>query len=321
MGFYDVFNGDADGICGLLQLRFAFPRDALLVTGVKRDIRLLSRVAAAPGDGISVLDISLDANRAALDRVLAAGARVEWFDHHWPGEVPTHPALDAHIDTDASLCTSLIVDRYLGGRFRKWAVVAAFGDNLDAAAVATATAAGLDEAQTARLRALGVCMNYNAYGESVDDLMFPPAELYSQLRSYPDPLDFVRESPVVDQLQTGMREDLAKAAAAPVEMLGAGARVVMLPDARWARRVVGVHANALAREAPAKAHAVLIARARGDYQVSVRAPVAQPAGAAELVRRFASGGGREGAAGIDALPESDLERFRAAMRESYPGPG
>jgi hypothetical protein len=41
---YDVFNGDADGICALHQLRLANPRDAVLLTGVKRDIALLQRV-------------------------------------------------------------------------------------------------------------------------------------------------------------------------------------------------------------------------------------------------------------------------------------
>ena len=46
----DVFNGDADGICALLQLRKAEPRDATLVTGVKRDINLLAKVDAGAGD-------------------------------------------------------------------------------------------------------------------------------------------------------------------------------------------------------------------------------------------------------------------------------
>jgi len=36
MAYYDVFNGDADGICALHQLRLAEPREATLVTGVKR---------------------------------------------------------------------------------------------------------------------------------------------------------------------------------------------------------------------------------------------------------------------------------------------
>ncbi|MGB5082223.1 MAG: acetyltransferase, partial [Burkholderiales bacterium] len=34
----DVFNGDADGLCSLRQLRLAEPAESQLVTGVKRDI-------------------------------------------------------------------------------------------------------------------------------------------------------------------------------------------------------------------------------------------------------------------------------------------
>ncbi|MGB0765140.1 MAG: DHH family phosphoesterase, partial [Luminiphilus sp.] len=45
MTHFDVFNGDADGICALLQLRQADARPSQLVTGVKRDISLLERVA------------------------------------------------------------------------------------------------------------------------------------------------------------------------------------------------------------------------------------------------------------------------------------
>lgn len=40
-----AFNGDADGLCALQQLRLAEGADAVLVTGVKRDIHLLKRVA------------------------------------------------------------------------------------------------------------------------------------------------------------------------------------------------------------------------------------------------------------------------------------
>ena len=84
--FY-AFNGDADGLCALQQLRLADPRDATLVTGVKRDIELLRRVNAATGDEVTVLDISLDANREDLHRLLEAGAAVRYFDHHYAGEV------------------------------------------------------------------------------------------------------------------------------------------------------------------------------------------------------------------------------------------
>lgn len=318
MGFYDVFNGDADGICALLQLRLTSPRDAQLVTGVKRDIRLLGRVSAGDGDEITVLDVSLDANRDGLHRALDAGARVVWFDHHRPGVIPAHASLTAHIDTDPALCTSLIVDRHLGGCFRRWAVVAAFGDNLESPALAAAAAAGLDRQETGLLRDLGVCMNYNAYGESIDDLMFAPDQLYLRLRHFADPLEFIAQTADLKRLQSGMREDMTRANAEPIEALGPGARAVTLPDSRWSRRVVGVFANALACAMPEKAHAVLIRRADGGFLVSVRAPIERPTGAVGVARRFASGGGREGAAGIDALPESELEAFFDTMRETYP---
>ena len=53
----DVFNGDADGLCALHQLRLADPQPSELVTGVKRDIKLLDRVQAIAGDRVTVLDI------------------------------------------------------------------------------------------------------------------------------------------------------------------------------------------------------------------------------------------------------------------------
>ena len=60
--FYDVFNGDADGICALHQLRLAAPCTSVLITGAKRDIALLERVQAQAGDVVTVLDISMARN-------------------------------------------------------------------------------------------------------------------------------------------------------------------------------------------------------------------------------------------------------------------
>ena len=67
---HDVFNGDADGICALHQLRLAEPLDATLVTGLKREIDLVRRVDARPGDTVSVFDVSLSVNRDEMDEAL-----------------------------------------------------------------------------------------------------------------------------------------------------------------------------------------------------------------------------------------------------------
>ena len=74
MADFDAFNGDADGVCALVQLRLAEPRESTLITGVKRDIGLAKRIEAGAGDRVTVLDVSLDKNRDDIQRILDAGA-------------------------------------------------------------------------------------------------------------------------------------------------------------------------------------------------------------------------------------------------------
>ena len=313
---YDIFNGDADGLCALHQLRLDAPLEAELVTGVKRDIELLARVHAEPGDALTVLDVSMKANAAALARALERGARVRWFDHHSTGEIPRHAALEAHIDTAPDVCTSLLVDRHLQGRHRMWAVVAAFGDNLVNAAVAAAQPLRLDHTELARLHELGECLNYNGYGESLDDLHYHPADLYQALQPYRDPRHFIFDEPVFNVLRSAYAEDLYRAGEVRPYVENAAIAVHVMPDAAWSRRVCGVYGNRLAQSHPKRGHAVLVPKS-GGYMVSVRAPLEQPRGAAALCEQFDTGGGREGAAGINLLPQSELERFVAAFQQAF----
>jgi len=313
MNLIDVFNGDADGICALHQLRLAEPADSALVTGPKRDISLLKRVQAQAGDRVTVLDIALSKNREALDGLLAAGAHVRYFDHHQPGDIPCHPNFEAHIDTDANVCTSLLVNDYLHGKHLPWAVTAAFGDNLADSARQAAEPLGLTAEQLAQLQSLGECLNYNGYGETLDDLFFHPAELYRSLRPYADPFAYIHESAAYPVLQAGYAEDMARAVSVtPAEVRDAG-RIFMLPAEKWARRISGVFGNQLAVESPSQAHAVLTAKPEGGFVVSVRAPLAAKSGADEVCSRFDSGGGRKGAAGINHLPEAEVGRFIATF--------
>jgi hypothetical protein len=313
----DVFNGDADGVCALHQLRLAEPVTSELVTGVKRDIRLLDRVQAGAGDRVTVLDISLDSNRKGLMRLLEAGASVEYFDHHHAAEVPQNPNLITHIDLSAGACTSILVDRHLAGRYRLWAITAAFGDNLEQSARALADSEGLVEAQIQKLTRLGECLNYNGYGDNLEDLHFHPAQLYAELKPYSDPFAFFAESSAFAKLEAGLREDTAKAAGLQAFQHDALSAAYVMPDAPWARRVSGVFANRLASDNPDRAHAVLTTNQYGDFTVSVRAPISKPLGADTLCLKFATGGGRKGAAGINRLPATELEQFLASFRAQF----
>ncbi|OGS80832.1 MAG: acetyltransferase [Gallionellales bacterium GWA2_55_18] len=315
---YDVFNGDADGICALHQLRLAFPAANNLVTGTKREIDLLQRVEVGSGDEVTVLDLALSNNRDALLAMLGKGVKVQYFDHHVSENIPDHQNLTAMIDTSPDICTSLLVNHYLGGKYLVWAVIGAFGDNLHEAACEAAKPLGLKPPQLTALRELGEYLNYNSYGESVEDLNFHPAELYRIMHQQKNPFIFIREDGIFEILKNGYNEDMALARAIRPEYETPGGAVYILPAKPWSRRVSGAFGNTLASASPDCAHAVLTQRRDGAFVVSVRAPLSTNSGADTLCSRFATGGGRKGAAGINLLPENELPQFMQAFDEAFP---
>lgn len=310
MADFDVFNGDADGICALLQLRLTEPRESTLVTGVKRDIALLGGVEAGAGDRVTVLDISLDKNRDALSALLDRGAAVWYCDHHYAGELPEHERFEAHINTEPTVCTSSLVNGCLAGAQRPWAVVGSFGDNLRASARALARPLALSEERLQRLEQLGSYINYNGYGPELSELHFHPAQLFRELLPYRDPEQFMADNrEIFERLEHGYRADLGAARALTPTYRDDRVAVFLLPAETWARRVSGVFSNELTNADPARAHAVVTPKRDGGLLVSVRAPLADRGGADELCRQFASGGGRAAAAGINDLPPEQLSAF------------
>lgn len=319
MADFDVFNGDADGICALTQLRLAEPRDARLVTGVKRDIELLEQVHPAAGDRVTVLDISLDKNRDGVERAIAAGAEMLYVDHHFAGDIPKGERLTVLINEAPDVCTSLLVNAHLKGRFVEWAVVGAFGDNLKNSAMAIARPLGLSAAQLGQLEALGTYINYNGYGERIEDLHFAPEALFRIVSRFASPFTFfAEEREAFRKLEGGYETDMNSAAASqPQPGSDDRAAVIILPDAPWARRVSGVYSNDLTNLHPDRAHAVLTEKTDGGFLVSVRAPLTRKKGADELCRQFPTGGGRAAAAGINNLERGDYDRFVEAFARQF----
>jgi len=317
MTYYDVFNGDADGICALHQLRLAQPLESTLITGVKRDIQLLQKVHAKTGDHITVLDISLDKNRQALGNLLTQDIQVTYYDHHFAGDIPLHPNLSAHINTDADVCTSLLVNQALDSAYLPWAVTAAFGDNLFDAAKQAAQPLKLSENQLQALEYLGTLINYNGYGTTLDDLYFPPAELYRAISCFEDPFDFITQSSAYQTLAEGYQHDMEHAKNIPISEQTETTAILVLPDEAWTRRVSGVYGNLLAREYPDRAHALITQLEDGFSRISVRAPLHRKSGADTLCMQFPTGGGRKAAAGINSLPADLLSTFTQKFQQQY----
>lgn len=305
----DVFNGDADGICALHQMRLAHPAESELITGVKRDIQLVKNVEAGEGDKVLVLDISLAKNIEAVNALLQSGCKVMYFDHHLPGELPDNENFTVSIDTSPDTCTSLLVNEFLNDQYVLWAIAAAYGDNMMTSAEKLAEQQGLDQMQKDQLRELGICINYNGYGASLDDLHFTPIELYKAMQPYENPFDFITNESVFQTLKAGYYDDMAKAESLEPAIKTSKSAVVMLPAEKWCRRVSGVLGNDLSNQYPERAHALITETGADTYQVSVRAPQVNKTGAGALCSQFETGGGREGAAGINVLPEAEKQRF------------
>jgi len=315
---YDVFNGDADGIIALLQLRLADNKESTLITGVKRDIALLKQVDVSKASSVTVLDISLEKNSEALDALLAESVEVFYVDHHRTGDVPQSVNFNSLLDIDANICTSLLVNNHLKGKFAYWAIAAAYGDNMQASADSLAEKLGLSDSQKIQLSELGIYINYNGYGRDVEDLHFHPANLYKSLLDYSNPFDLINEpDSIFAKLKSCYQADMAKAQAAKVIADNDKVKAIELDDAPWARRVSGVLGNDLANQSPDKAHIVLTLNEAAGYTVSLRAPLNNKQGAGDICASFPTGGGRAAAAGVNALPAEMLGEFIDSVSKYY----
>ena len=314
----DIFNGDADGICALLQLRLHAPLDSRLVTGVKRDIALLKNVEAKSEDTLTVLDISMEKNHSYLLKLLDSGVSVLYMDHHKVDTIPDHPKLEAHINTSAEICTSLLMHDYVGDKYYEWAIVGAYGDNMEKAAGMLAKRNNLTEQQAISLRKLGHYLNYNSYGLKIEDLHIHPAELYRTLLQYESPLSMLKDdTKLYEELERSYQADMACVDGLSPRDQQPHYAVYILPQASWANRVSGVWGNALCNANPDRAHAIITTLDNGNYRVSVRAPLNNRQGADLVSKHFPSGGGRSAAAGINELPVEMLDDFVRRLDEYY----
>ena len=279
-----AYNGDADGICSMVQWGLIHGVEGTRVTGVKRDIQLLNRVNPTDGDEIIVMDISLARNHSRAEELSRLGFSITWFDHHLEGE--RIEALNSHIDTSSSVCTASIVERFLGIK-SDWSEVALHGDGLS------------DYSSKPELKELGELLNYNGYGADLSDLHFHPDDLMLLCLQSKTPQVFMN-TPEFIKLKKGFESDISMAS--KIELTEG---YYLLPNEPWARRVVGVMAHRI-NETGEGPHVIAIDK--GDtFQISVRGRN----GIGDLCAMF-NGGGRATAGGIDALPKSEI---RALMNE------
>ena len=281
-----AYNGDADGICSMVQWGLVYGIEGHRVTGVKRDIELLERVNPTPDDEIIVMDISLARNHARAVELSSQGFDITWFDHHLAGE--PIDGITTNIDTSANVCTARIVEKFLGVE-SDWAQVALHGDGLSV------------HSRKPEFKELGELLNYNGYGADLSDLHFHPDDLLLLCLQAKTPQNFM-DTQAFMTLKNGFESDLSNA-----KNIELNNGYYLLPNEAWARRVVGVMAHRI-NEGGDGPHVIAIDKGE-TLQVSIRGSE----GIGELCKMF-GGGGRATAGGIDALPKSEIT---ALMKEVY----
>jgi len=162
----------------------------------------------------------------------------------------------------------------------------------------------LNSTQIQDLKKIGELLNYNAYGSTIDDLHFHPADILERMKPYADPLLFMQSENVINDLEAGHQADFR--IIKEVEWITPN--IVCLPDEQWARRVIGDFAYQLVREEPDKDFAVLLTMGE-NYQISIRTSTKNNKNAGEFCLQFPTGGGRSAAAGINVLPATLLNDF------------
>lgn len=273
-----AYNGDADGICSMVQWGLVHGVDGNRVTGVKRDIELLDRINPSKGDEVIVMDISMARNHSMAQKFAQNGANITWFDHHLAGE--NIESISAHIDTSDNVCTARIVEQHLGVE-SSWAQVALHGDGLS------------KHSSIPEYKELGELLNYNGYGADLTDLHFHPDDLMMLCLESKTPEQFMLSTAFV-KLKEGFDSDMSNADSI-VEKDG----FFLLPNEAWARRVVGVMAHRI-NEKGTGPHVIAIDKG-STFQVSIRGKN----GIGELCAMF-GGGGRATAGGIDNLPKAEI---------------
>ncbi len=271
-----AYNGDADGICSMVQWGLVHGIEGNRITGVKRDIMLLDRINPEKGDEVIVMDISHARNEKRALEISSSGIAITWFDHHLAGDLGNE--IQSFIDTSSNVCTAKLVEKFLGIS-SDWSEVALHGDGLSKHSVKP------------ELKELGELLNYNGYGASLEDLHFHPDELLQLCLNSKTPEEFIKTE-TFRILKNGFASDMENC-----ESIGPNNGIFLLPNLPWARRSVGVFAHRIFEKLGGTQ---VIAIDMGEHlQVSIRGE----SGIGELCAKF-GGGGRQTAGGIDSLPKN-----------------
>ena len=175
----------------------------------------------------------------------------------------------------------------------------------------------LNEEQTTLLKQIGLVVNYNSYGQTVDDLFFSPEEIAEAAKACgSDIFRFTEQSNIFPKLLENFEKDMSTASCQEPYSISNNAVFYTLPNEAWTHRVMGSFSNHLVSTNKDLACAIAVLNSDGTYRISVRSSINNPYGAGDLCKKF-SGGGREKAGGVNNLNASEIDNFKKEFERTF----
>lgn len=301
---FDVCAGNADALCAVLQWRLHEPKVTHMVSGPLCVTDSLGSFHALPDDDLLVCNVPLEVRQASGLHAQARKARVQYLDCRGRTTGHVQSQLQGPSSSAAMVCTSLLVNHLLGGKYGGWALVGAYGSTVTMGADTQAMRLGCSDSEREYLRRLGESISYNAEVLHPRHIYLEPANLYARLARYEDPLDFLQAEALADDLDGVRQSDLQKALAWRPYWKDAHASVYVLPDVDWASRVARQLKLRLASLDPDRAIAVLSPAEAGGFRVAVQPGI--------KVRKSATAKKWL----IEHLPQNEVDNFVGAFSAS-----
>jgi hypothetical protein len=230
----------------------------------------LGNFEVLPGDELLVCNVPVRVSPLPDRHAEMRKVRVQYLDCRGQSSGSVTPHSTQGLSFVPTVCASLLVNHLLAGEFSGWALVGAYGSQVECGVAAQTVGLRYSASERIGLQRLGEVISYNAEVAHPRHIYLEPAHLYAQLARYQDPLDFLQANSLADDLDGVRRSDLQKALAWQPYWKDAHASVYVLPDEGWASRAAKQLKSRLAALDPDRAVAVLSPAGKGNFRVVVQ---------------------------------------------------
>ena len=137
----------------------------------------------------------------------------------------------------------------------------------------------LSDEQVLILKQIGLVVNYNSYGQTIEDLFYSPEEIAEAARACgSDIFKFLEQGDIFSTLLENFNADMSSAVCQEPFSISENGVIYTLPNEAWTHRIMGSFSNHLVSTNKNLACAIAVLNSDGTYRISVRSSINNPHG-------------------------------------------